>query len=144
VHACLSPMSWRILLACYKIGNNDDEDEEDANDDDDEDDGEKAEIDEQAYAHLGTRVASESNTGSGSPYFVKHVSFFMSVPWLRLILDESHRVRNRHTKAHIALLQLDCAYRWCVSGTPVSCLITLLGDDRPLLVAWRALCISHH
>jgi DNA repair protein RAD16 len=109
-----------VYICLYIKGDDDDQDDDgDENEDDEDSDEGGGEIDEKAYLHLGRRVQTE-NTAYHSPYFVKHSSFFMSVPWLRLILDESHRVRNRMTKAHVALLQLDCAYRWCVSGTPVS------------------------
>ncbi|KAK6226445.1 hypothetical protein QIS74_02492 [Colletotrichum tabaci] len=53
-----------------------------------------------------------------------HVSSFegsslQSVEWLRVVLDEAHKIRNRSTKQYKAVLSLQARHRWCLSGTPI-------------------------
>ena len=35
-----------------------------------------------------------------------------------VIMDEGHRLRNRETKAHIAVRELECEYHWFITATP--------------------------
>ena len=41
------------------------------------------------------------------------------IRWNRLICDEAHRLRNRRTRAHAAIIQLNAEIRWLVTGTPI-------------------------
>jgi len=41
------------------------------------------------------------------------------ISWLRIILDESHIIRNRKTKACIGICELQAQARWCLTGTPM-------------------------
>ena len=43
----------------------------------------------------------------------------LNSPWLRVILDEAHCIRNHRTVASNACCQLDASHRWAVSGTIV-------------------------
>lgn len=43
----------------------------------------------------------------------------MSIPWLRVVMDEAHATaRNLSTEANAALSSLRAAYKWAVTGTP--------------------------
>ncbi|KAI1410434.1 SNF2 family N-terminal domain-containing protein [Hypoxylon sp. FL1857] len=39
--------------------------------------------------------------------------------WRRLVLDEAHVIRSLPTKQFKAVVQLDAAIRWCMTGTPI-------------------------
>ena len=39
--------------------------------------------------------------------------------WYRVILDESHTIKNRQSKNFKACMALKAKYRWCLSGTPM-------------------------
>merc|ERR1712007_260918 len=41
------------------------------------------------------------------------------VDWLRVVLDEAHKIRSRKTRAFKACNALQAKSRWCLSGTPV-------------------------
>ncbi|SJL12855.1 uncharacterized protein ARMOST_16287 [Armillaria ostoyae] len=41
------------------------------------------------------------------------------VDFYRIILDEAQAVRNRRTRASRATTDLQCIYRWCLTGTPI-------------------------
>ncbi|KAK0204021.1 SNF2 family N-terminal domain-containing protein [Desarmillaria ectypa] len=41
------------------------------------------------------------------------------VDFYRVILDEAQAVRNRRTRASRATTELQCIYRWCLTGTPI-------------------------
>ncbi len=43
----------------------------------------------------------------------------LNVEWLRLVLDESHTVRNANSKTFETLKVLKRVFTWCVSGTPI-------------------------
>lgn len=42
-----------------------------------------------------------------------------NVHWGRLIIDESHSIKNKKSKLHKNLLCLDADIRWCLTATPV-------------------------
>ncbi|KAI3336984.1 hypothetical protein HD806DRAFT_528566 [Xylariaceae sp. AK1471] len=42
-----------------------------------------------------------------------------SRPWLRLVLDEAHHIRNRESLVFEACCQVRAQHRWTVTGTPV-------------------------
>ncbi|GIZ44204.1 hypothetical protein CKM354_000740800 [Cercospora kikuchii] len=64
-----------------------------------------------------------------------HMCFF------RIILDEAHIIRTRRTKLFAAVVELEAAHHWCLTGTPISnkiddlysllhfCRVPLLGND---------------
>ncbi|KAH0422390.1 SNF2 family domain-containing protein [Colletotrichum camelliae] len=39
--------------------------------------------------------------------------------WHRVVLDESHEIKNRKTKAFSAVCDIPSQHRWCLSGTPM-------------------------
>ena len=43
----------------------------------------------------------------------------LSVPWLRVVLDEAHTIKDRTTRTAKASFQLQAERRWCVTGTPI-------------------------
>ena len=43
----------------------------------------------------------------------------LTTKWLRVVLDEGHKVKNHLSKAHKAALQLDVERKWVVTGTPI-------------------------
>ncbi|EPQ53098.1 hypothetical protein GLOTRDRAFT_131380 [Gloeophyllum trabeum ATCC 11539] len=46
-------------------------------------------------------------------------SALFNVPWLRIILDEAHEIRNRKTAGAEACWELMGKYKWCLTGTPI-------------------------
>ena len=43
----------------------------------------------------------------------------LTTKWLRVVLDEGHKVKNHLSKVHKAALQLDVERKWVVTGTPI-------------------------
>jgi len=41
------------------------------------------------------------------------------IDWLRIVLDESHIIRNKKTKACVGICELKAHSRWCLTGTPM-------------------------
>ncbi|AAQ91650.1 global transactivator-like protein [Choristoneura fumiferana DEF multiple nucleopolyhedrovirus] len=39
--------------------------------------------------------------------------------WHRVVLDEAHVIKNRHTAVHAAACALTANNRWCITGTPI-------------------------
>ncbi|KAI9218748.1 SNF2 family N-terminal domain-containing protein [Blastocladiella britannica] len=50
---------------------------------------------------------------------VKEASVVHSVNWGRVVLDESHYIKDRSTNTARAVFGLNTDYRWCLSGTPI-------------------------
>lgn len=50
---------------------------------------------------------------------VKNSKLLLEVYWSRIVLDESHVIRNRNTARCQAVFLLNCKYRWLMTGTPV-------------------------
>lgn len=46
----------------------------------------------------------------------------LSTKWNRVVLDESHYIKNRQTSAAKACFVLESTYRWCLSGNHLSLL----------------------
>ncbi|MED6182637.1 hypothetical protein PIB30_030374 [Stylosanthes scabra] len=42
-----------------------------------------------------------------------------AVKWLRIILDEAHYIKSRHSNTAKAVLALESSYKWALSGTPL-------------------------
>ncbi|KAJ1393830.1 SNF2 family N-terminal domain-containing protein, partial [Ochromonadaceae sp. CCMP2298] len=55
-------------------------------------------------------LASEHGKGGGP---------LLQVQWHRVVLDESHIIRNTKTAKYKACVALSATYRWCLSGTPL-------------------------
>ncbi|KNC80784.1 hypothetical protein SARC_06863 [Sphaeroforma arctica JP610] len=62
--------------------------------------------------------ARNENLREGEP----HSALWRVPKWDRIILDEAHVVRNSETKKFKSIIKLSqkCAFRWCVSGTPIN------------------------
>lgn len=43
----------------------------------------------------------------------------LEVPWYRIVLDESHTIKDRNTRTAKAAFQLKAERRWAVTGTPI-------------------------
>jgi SNF2 family DNA or RNA helicase len=50
---------------------------------------------------------------------VRDVNLLRKLPFTRIVLDEAHLIRNRHTLRFKALLKLQATHRWCLTGTPL-------------------------
>ncbi|CAI8616134.1 unnamed protein product [Vicia faba] len=46
-------------------------------------------------------------------------SFLHAVKWQRIILDEAHYIKSRHSNTAKAVLALESFYKWALSGTPL-------------------------
>jgi SWI/SNF-related matrix-associated actin-dependent regulator of chromatin subfamily A3 len=68
------------------------------------------------YATLGSDFSRTS--GAGFPPLG-------SIHWSRIVLDESHTIKNHKPVQSQACLALSGAKRWCVTGTPIE---TAVGD----------------
>lgn len=64
----------------------------------------------QAKPRVGTKTS-----GKVDPSALAFVNF----PWFRIILDESHEIRERNTKRFKAVNFLRSPRRWCMTGTPI-------------------------
>jgi SNF2 family DNA or RNA helicase len=53
------------------------------------------------------------------PLLAKDGQFLRSIQWHAVILDEAQAIKNSHTLAAQAVLQLDSRYRLCLTGTPI-------------------------
>lgn len=51
--------------------------------------------------------------------------------WYRVILDEAQWIKNKSTKQAQAVSQLQALTRFCMTGTPMSKSLTLLGVSCP-------------
>lgn len=55
----------------------------------------------------------------GSMKKTKEPGTLHKIPWFRVVLDECHTVKNRHSQAFKAVRKLEADRRWCLSGTPI-------------------------
>jgi hypothetical protein len=53
------------------------------------------------------------------PLLVRDGEFLSSIKWHAVILDEAQAIKNSHTRAAQAVLQLNSKYRFCLTGTPI-------------------------
>ena len=56
-------------------------------------------------------LSSEIDTGDTSP--------LIRTPWLRVVLDEGHYIKNQHSKCWRSVMQLDSERKWIITGTPI-------------------------
>ncbi|KAB5589602.1 hypothetical protein CTheo_6954 [Ceratobasidium theobromae] len=61
----------------------------------------------------GTLSSEYANVEKGKP------SQVYDIRWMRVILDEAHYCKSRHTKNAKACYKLDSIYRWALTGTPI-------------------------
>ncbi|CAF4307133.1 unnamed protein product, partial [Adineta steineri] len=52
-------------------------------------------------------------------YILKDTSFFQSINWKVLLIDEAHRIKNSQSCLHTALKTLDVPCRILLTGTPI-------------------------
>ncbi|KAK0446072.1 SNF2 family N-terminal domain-containing protein [Desarmillaria tabescens] len=67
-------------------------------------------------------IVSDSDDDSSGPTRKKkkqQKGLLFQVDFYRIILDEAQAVRNRRTRASRATTELQCIYRWCLTGTPI-------------------------
>lgn len=43
----------------------------------------------------------------------------LTIPWLRVVLDEAHSIKSKQTKQSLAAYCLKAERRWCITGTPL-------------------------
>ncbi|KAG7582205.1 SNF2-related N-terminal domain [Arabidopsis suecica] len=55
----------------------------------------------------------------GSSLIQSHVGALGRVRWLRVVLDESHTIKNHRTLIAKACFSLRAKRRWCLTGTPI-------------------------
>jgi len=46
-------------------------------------------------------------------------STLQKIKWYRVIIDEANTIKNRETAVFKEVNNLDCTYRWCLTGTPI-------------------------
>lgn len=63
-------------------------------------------------------------SSSDDEQYMQGVNTLFDVEWHRVILDEAHIIKNKVTKASIAVQRLKSTYRWCLTGTPIQNSIT--------------------
>ncbi len=102
----------------------------------------------QYSAHEPERIASKieslGNTCILATYeTVARMPQLAGVRFSRIILDESHRIKNRVTKTYKAVAALQGGIKWCLTGTPITrrpsdfvTLITWIGETAPLDVGY--------
>ncbi|QRV83192.1 hypothetical protein RhiJN_11208 [Ceratobasidium sp. AG-Ba] len=61
----------------------------------------------------GTLVSEFSNVEKGKS------SQVYDIQWMRVVLDEAHYCKSRHTKNAKACYRLNSVYRWALTGTPI-------------------------
>ncbi|KIV92519.1 hypothetical protein PV10_03810 [Exophiala mesophila] len=52
-------------------------------------------------------------------FYRKNVGPLHRIKYHRIVLDEAHHIKNRHSKTSIAVRALAGEYRWIISGTPI-------------------------
>ncbi|KAG8979771.1 DNA helicase rad5, partial [Tulasnella sp. 427] len=63
-----------------------------------------------SYGTLSSEHAKHTRGGTSS---------FYDMDWLRVVLDEAHYIKSRHTKTAKACYALHARRRWCLTGTPI-------------------------
>ena len=82
---------------------------------------------------VATKLASLGNKFILATYeTVARMPALMGCPFSRIILDESHRIKNRATKTYKAVSILQGQIKWCLTGTP----IMRRPSDFKALLAW--------
>lgn len=69
-------------------------------------------------------ISTYSILGSDSTYWKKrgganYVAPLESIAWHRIILDESHSIKQGNTAQTKAAMSLTATNKWCMSGTPI-------------------------
>ncbi|KAG8919048.1 DNA helicase rad5 [Tulasnella sp. 408] len=65
-------------------------------------------------------IASYGTLSSEHSKYVRGIaSPFYDLDWLRIVLDEAHYIKSRHTKTAKACYGLRACRRWCLTGTPI-------------------------
>ncbi|KAJ1975954.1 hypothetical protein H4R35_002909 [Dimargaris xerosporica] len=64
-------------------------------------------------------ISRQGSDSLGLPYVANPRVSFMRVRWNRIVLDESHIIKNHKSKTARACMSLTARYRWCLSGTPI-------------------------
>ncbi|KAJ1982452.1 hypothetical protein H4R34_001711 [Dimargaris verticillata] len=64
-------------------------------------------------------INRQGSDSLGLPYVADPRASFMRVRWERIVLDESHIIKNYKSKTARACMSLTAKYRWCLSGTPI-------------------------
>lgn len=95
-----------------------------------------------AYAQTPSEVAKWR-----AKYYNEHKGIFHSIPFHRIVLDESQEIKNHSTLGAIACSAIEAKHKWCISGTPVlnspsdffsyMVFFGLTGRDKESKKAWR-------
>ncbi|KAF9987385.1 hypothetical protein BGZ65_003834 [Modicella reniformis] len=54
-----------------------------------------------------------------NPRKARQIGTLFKAHFHRVVVDEAHTIKNRHTKSSKACAQIAATYRWCLTGTPV-------------------------
>ncbi|TFK56241.1 hypothetical protein OE88DRAFT_1652900 [Heliocybe sulcata] len=88
------------------------------------------------YSVLESSFRKQESGFKRKGQIIKEKSPIHSIKWHRIILDEAHNIKERSTNTAKATFQLESAYKWCLSGTPLQnrvgelySLIRFLGGD---------------
>ncbi|KAJ6541849.1 SNF2 family N-terminal domain-containing protein [Mycena capillaripes] len=101
---------------------------EDVLEDDDDDDGDAIKVVITSYGVLASEHAKSEKSSSKSPVFESkycsqlqeiNAKIWISVEWLRVVLDEAHSCKSRSSKTAKAVYALHARRRWAVTGTPI-------------------------
>ncbi|KAK3829267.1 MAG: SNF2 family N-terminal domain-containing protein [Benniella sp.] len=64
-------------------------------------------------------LTNEAGQKDVDPDKRKPIGTLFKASYHRVVIDEAHGIKNRHTKSSKACAQVVATYRWCLTGTPV-------------------------
>ncbi|KAI1317887.1 hypothetical protein EDD11_007549 [Mortierella claussenii] len=67
---------------------------------------------------IGT-VALEAGNKEPNPLRCKPIGTLFKCHFHRIVIDEAHIIKNKHTKSSQACSRMAATYRWCLTGTPI-------------------------
>ncbi|KAI7830558.1 SNF2 family N-terminal domain-containing protein [Gamsiella multidivaricata] len=67
---------------------------------------------------IGT-LAAEIGVKDVNPAKSKAIGTLFKAQFHRVVIDEAHTIKNKHTKSSKACAQIAATYRWCLTGTPI-------------------------
>lgn len=71
------------------------------------------------YAVLESAFRKQHSGFKRKGQIIKEKSLPHQIKWHRVVLDEAHNIKERHTNTAKATFELLSEYKWCLSGTPL-------------------------